>query len=334
MVKGTTVRHIFNISYLNLSMLTLLFNNWKPDIVHLHWQSGFLYVDGSRLKTLAKALLFVLQLRIIRLLGIRLVWTVHNLKRHEDTFRDLETRFTDKLANMSNGIIVHCQTGKDEVQKRIGKKNDNRITIIPHGHFIDYYPNKITREAARHKFHLKPSDFTYLFLGELRYYKGVLDVVDAFKALNNEKTRLIIAGRPHNKQIRDKVNQKSVEIKNIITHYRFVPDQELQDYINASDAMVFPYRDIFTSGGIFLALTFGKPIIAPALGCISDTLLASPNFIYDATNNNGLTDAMLTALGSNDLRDIGRYNRELADQFGWQEIAKKTTALYRRCLDK
>lgn len=331
-VKGATVRHMLNVSYLNVSILTLLFKNWKPDIIHLHWQSAFLYVDGSRFKTTVKSLLFIFQIRIVKMLGIKLVWTIHNLKSHEDTFRDLEARYTKKLANLSNGIIVHCRTGKDEVSHQMGKKINDRITIIPHGHFLDYYPNRTPRDAARQKLNLHRSEFTFLFIGELRYYKGVVDLIDAFKAINTRNIRLIIAGRPHDRRIRDEVSAKTIEIENITTHYAFVPDRELQDYINASDVMVFPYRDIFTSGGIFLALTFGKPIIAPALGCIADALRTSPNFIYDTAENHGLIHAMKAAMGSNHLISIGRYNRDLADQFNWQEIAEKTTDVYRECL--
>jgi len=334
-VKGEPVQHLRDISFLNLSLFTLLFKHWKPDIVHLHWQSSFLHVEGSRFKTILKSLLFLFQLWMLKKLGIKLVWTVHNLKRHEETYRDLEAHFTGKLAGMSDGIIVHCQTAKDDVLHLFDTVKTNKISVIAHGHFLGYYPNDRTREAACKKLDLKPSKLTFLFLGELRYYKGVIELIEAFRSIDNEDLQLLIAGQPHGKRIRDDVREKAANVNNITTHYTYVPDQELQNYINASDIMVFPYRNIFTSGGIFMALSFGIPIIAPRLGCITDALHESPNFIYDATEGGGLVNAMRAAIEFKDrLDDIGRYNRNLANRFGWQEIAEKTTDTYRKCLKK
>ena len=172
-VEGAPIGHFKNISILNLSLFSLLFKHWKPDVIHLHWQSSFLYVDGSRFKTILKSLLFILQLWTVKVLGIKLVWTVHNLKRHEETYRDLENYFTKKLAVISDKIIVHCQTAREEIRRRFVTVKENQLSIIPHGHFVDYYPNTIKREAARKKLNLNPDKLTFLFIGELRYYKGI-----------------------------------------------------------------------------------------------------------------------------------------------------------------
>jgi len=332
-VQGSKVKHVLNISFLNLSIIFLIFQHWKPDIIHLHWQSSFLNVDGSRFKTIVKSLLFIAQIWIVKRIGVKFVWTVHNLKRHEETFRDLESLFTRILAKLTNQIIVHCQSANNIVQRQCGHKIKNKIAVIPHGHFLNYYENRITRENARNKLNIDGSKLTFLFLGELRYYKGILDLVDAFKLLKNPNSQLLIAGRPHNMKIRNEIIQKTCQSNNITTHLVFVPEKEIQTYINACDVMVFPYRDIFTSGGIFLALSFGKPIVAPGLGCLVDTLKDTPNFLYDARSQNGLLETLKTVIDSkDDIDKIGQHNLNLTNRFGWKDIAQKTLHAYQKSL--
>jgi len=49
-----------------------------------------------------------------------------------------------------------------------------------------------------------------------------------------------------------------------------------------ADAVVLPFRDILTSGSAILALSHGRPVIAPALGCLPGTLPSDATFLYDA----------------------------------------------------
>ena len=43
----------------------------------------------------------------------------------------------------------------------------------------------------------------------------------------------------------------------------FVPDGEVQHYLLAADAVVLPFKEILTSGSAMLALSFGRPVVAP-----------------------------------------------------------------------
>jgi len=332
-VKGAKIDHLFNISFLNFSLLLLIFRHWKPDVIHLHWQSSFLYVSGSRLKSLVQSIIFVVQVIIIRILSIKLVWTVHNTKRHEAAYRNIEFLFTKVLARLADRVIVHCSNAGAEMQRQYSIKS-NKIDMINHGHFLDCYPNNVVPAAARKKLNLNQKRLTFLFLGELRYYKGVLDLIDAFNVLNDDATHLVIAGRPHDKKIYNDVKSKIGESTRISTYLKYIPDNELQIYINACDVMVFPYKDVFTSGSIFLAMTFGKAIIAPRLVCLADTLYNTPNFLYDVSSRDGLLNAITKAVESKSrLHDIGQSNYELSKRYGWHDIADRTRHCYQKTLN-
>ena len=99
--------------------------------------------------------------------------------------------------------------------------------------------------------------------------------------------------------------------------------------------MVYPYRDIFTSGGILLAMSFGKPIIAPCMACITETLDNDGSFLYDFKERDGLLKAIKRALASKrDLKKMGEQNFSLAKQLEWSDIARLTNRAYVQCMKK
>lgn len=323
----------------NFGVTSRLFSVWlsilkrgKPDILHLHWQHPFL-IASSRVKTLIKSITFILELLFLKILGTKIVWTVHNLKNHENQHQKLEFVFSSILARLSDTIITHCQRAKLVVKKTFNIKNDVKIVVIPHGNYSNCYNNQISSSESRKRLGLSASNLIFLYLGLIRPYKGVPELIDAFQKLNVSQTKLIIAGEPSNNQIAEEIERKAKGNDNIWLVFKFIPDEEMQIYLNAADVMVFPYREILTTGGVILAMSFGKAIIAPNIGCIPDILNGSGSFLYDPDEENGLLNAMKRALISKDrLKKMGNYNLELAKKLDWMDIAKSTYRVYERCL--
>ena len=72
----------------------------------------------------------------------------------------------------------------------------------------------------------------------------------------------------------------------------YVEDKDFQIYLNAADCVVLPYTEILTSGAVMLSLSFGKPVIAPRLGCLEEVISQCCGRLYDTTVQNGLLEAM------------------------------------------
>lgn len=332
-VKGARITRLPHLSLFDTTLLTLLFNFWKPDIIHIHWQHSFLIEKRGRLKTILKTIIFFVELVILKILGIKIFWTVHNLKKHENTYQDLEIYLLKILGRLTNVIIAHCITAKNDIHKILNVKNFDKVVIIPHGNYIGCYSNNYDKKSASGKLQLPDSEMRFLFLGEIRYYKGILELIEAFNALKNEKVQLIIAGKPKTSEISKEVETKIRNCKNICAHLKFIENNEIELYINSSDFMVFPYRDIFTSGGIHLAMSFGKPIIAPRLGCIVDTLDPIGSILYDPVDKEGLKKALNKAFFLKEKLEImGIHNFKLAKENSWDTIAAMTVNQYSRSL--
>ena len=307
---------------------------WKPDIVHIHWTYPYM-IANSRLKTIIKSTSFICVLIMLKLFGIKIVWTVHNIVDHEGKFRSTELFFTKFLAKLSNRMIVHCHAAKLEVIKVYGK-DDSSVIVIPHGNYIGKYKNVMNSREARNKFNINEEDTVFLYFGQIRAYKGIPELIDAFNKLENKKAKLFIVGKPLDEDIVIKI--LSNRNGNIETVLKFIPDDDIQIYMNAADIVVLPFKDILTSGSAILSMSFGKPIIAPEVGCITETVDKKGSFLYSTEKaektENGLLDAMQTVLGTDRmiLMDMGRYNFRLVEQFGWDGVGKKTYSLYQECI--
>lgn len=304
--------------------------HWRPDIVHMIWTHPF-FISDSGLITFIKLVLFILDVMIVKLLGIKTVWTVHNKYNHEEHHVQLDLLNSRILAKIVNVLKVESQGAKLEIQKLYKVANASKIITIPEGNYIDIYPNTIASVNSRQSLGLGVDDLVFLHLGQIRPYKGVTELIEAFKRLDASRAKLLIAGKPYNDEIAEDVLRRCDKNENIKTVFEFIPDDEIQVYMNAADVVVLPYRDILTSGAVILAMSFGKPAIAPAIGCIPDVLDNKGSFLYDPSAKDGLLRAMQLALDA-DLIKMGEHNFELAKQLRWDDIAKRTYEVYEECL--
>ena len=311
------------------AMMKVVIKCWKPDILHIHWADSFM-TTNNKFMTFVKSTGFICELLLLKLLGIKIIWTVHNIISHDykDRYQFLCTKF---LARLADRLISHCPSASNEIMETYGKNLP--ITIIPHGNYIDRYKNNMTYSQARDKLMFDEKDVVFLHFGYVRPYKGVLELINTFKRLNNQRARLLVVGKPFDSRIADEVRDNCNDDDRIRSILEFIPDNDIQIYMNAADIVVLPYKNILTSGTAVLSMSFGKPIIAPAIGCMTDTVDEKGGFLYTGDN---LLNVMQHALevDKESLANMGRHNFELAKQFSWDEIAKRTYYTYKECINR
>jgi len=300
----------------------------KVDVLHIHALPRF----GWSLISLRGYVAFYQRLVWLRIVGVRLVWTMHNLANHESQHRSIENFVARHFAPQMGGIIVHGKSAKRIVESRWNQRTGSPIHVIPHGHYIDSYKNEISGEAARAHFRFNASNLVFLFLGMIRPYKGVVEMVDAFRVYADPNARLIIAGMPISQEICDQVAH-SVKGDSRI---RFLPghvaDDDIQLYMNACDVVVLPYRRVLTSGAAVLAMSFGKPCIAPLAGCVTDMLDEQGAIFFDPSVSGDLERSLRKTVDSRHLlREMGHYNLRRAAEWDWESIGRSTAAVYQQC---
>jgi len=312
----------------------IIFSHWKPDILHLHWLEPSCIANNWFL-SLLKSIVFLVQLVILKIIGVKIVWTVHNLKNHDNLNLVLNNICTKTVIKFADAIITHCEAAQEELIKTFLVKNKEKIFVVPHGNYVEWYENKISQEAARAELGFKTSETVFLFFGLIRPYKGVPELIETFKRLESKDIRLVIAGKIISKDIdlADLINQKIADDQRITFIPSYIEPEKIQIYMNAADVVVFPYRDILTSGAVMLAMSFGRACIAPRKGCIGEVLDAQGAFLYNLADENGLMQAMNSALHKQpEILAMGAHNQELAAKYSWKNIAELTLDVYLSCL--
>lgn len=301
-------------------------------VVHFHWLDPYIY-EASGPRTAVLLLLTVLQLVVIRLMGIPVVWTVHNVVSHESRYPRLERWFKHAFVRFGfcDHVFVHCENVADHLVEgcSLPERVRRRITVVPHGHYVDNYENEIRREEARGELGYDESETVFLFFGQIKPYKGVIQLVDAFTSIDEPDYRLLIAGDPSTDAIEHELEERVAGDDRIRTILEFVPDEEIQLYMNAADAVVLPYTEVTTSGSAVLVMSFGRGMIIPRLGCVPELLDEEGALIYPPDADDGLRDA-LTEAKHRDLLSMGRYNARQVRQYDWATIAERTARVYSR----
>ncbi len=310
------------------TFLRTVLTKWKPDVVHFHWLHPYM-IRSSAVGTLARGVRLLLEVLILRLFGVRVVWTLHNLQNHDRRYVRLERWLTRAFVRLADRVITHGPTAERLGRAAFADRRRGRWVVIPHGSYIGCYTDRITRPEARAQLGLPPDDLVFLFFGRIQPYKGVLDLIAAFRAANLPDTRLVIAGRPADADA-DQLLAKAVAGCEAIA-YRpgFVPDDDVQTLMRAADVVALPFRDILTSSSVVLAMSFGRAVIAPAIGCVPETVAAGHELLYRPGDPDGLRGALVTAAKQKaELLAIGEANFARAARDPWDAVAAQTAAVY------
>ena len=301
-------------------------------VVHFHWLNLF-FKGETRRDFLVSFGLFLLRLFVIRVSGVSVVWTVHNVRMHEPQYPRLERRFKRWFitSETCDRLIVHCEAVSDVVIDELGLPPEvrDRIDVIPHGHYLDNYKNELDRAEARRSLELPQSSTVFLFFGLIRRYKGIDTLIDAFQKSSVSNGQLLIAGNPASEALESELTAQSKGDDRIHCLFEFVPDDEIQRYMNAADAVVLPYREITTSGSAVLAMSFGNALVVPSLGCLPELLDEEGAVFFDPTDDRGLI-AALEAAAECDLKEMGRHNENSVRQYSWENIATQTERTYKK----
>ena len=306
----------------------------KPDVIHFHWLHQFV-IGRTRTRSVAATLRFMFELLVVRLLGITIVWTVHNILQHERNYPRFERQARKQFVRLCDEIIVHSPAARERVMEEynLPAKYEDKITVIPHGNYIESYENTVSKTEARERLEMDDAGMIYLFFGNIRSYKNVPELISAFRAIEDEDARLLIAGSPPNDPIESERLTNGVRAdERIRTDFTYIPDDDIQLYMNAADAVVLPFSRVLTSGSAILSMSFGTPVIAPRLGCLPDMLGDKGELLYDPTEPNALQEIM-EHTRTEGLDSLGDRTYERAKEFGWEGIAERTRAVYRSGID-
>lgn len=275
------------------------------DIIHFHypWPSGdllcFLVKDKPYIVTYHSDIVKQKYLKIL--------------------YKPLENYFLDK----SSRIVVTSKNYLDSSENLISYKE--KCEIIPLG--IDFNDYVEQDENTLERFKNSYGDEFFLFIGVLRYYKGLKYLIDA-AAING--LPVVIAGKgPEFDNLKKQV--KALGITNVHL-VGFVTDLERNALLKLCRAFVFPSHVRSEAFGVSLieSLYFAKPIISCEIGTGTSfvNMHEESGIVIKPESSIDLSDAMVSLLESERWRKYSQGAKKRSELFSYSGMAEMYTRLY------
>ncbi len=305
----------------------------EPKVFHILW--------NNKVELFDRTLLMV----YYKLLGKQIVLTAHNVNAAQ---RDSRDRLLNRLGlhcqyRLADHIFVHTEEMKAQLTAHF-RVSPRKVTIIPFGINNALPETPITIPEARRRLGLASSDKVILFFGAIKAYKGLEYLLQAFHSIVAEDNNycLLIAGEPkkdHNRYFTSILDAISAGPHSDRIHCRleFIPDADTELYFKAADVTVLPYTGIFQSGVLFLAYSFGLPVIASDVGSFhQDIVKGQTGFICRARDGADLAESLVQYFDSDLYHDLDHQRKNIRryaeSRHSWDCVSEITRATYSHLL--
>lgn len=214
------------------------------DVFHVHWPDTT-FASPSRLRRFAKELLFAVFLVRLWLSRTAIVWTLHNTEAHEQG---------DPLARWLVRRLTAATTWFIRLNRHTPVPGQKPSTLIPHGHYVDWFAEFPQPDQVPGRFGCA---------GLIRPYKGIEDLISAFRALPGQSFSLAVGGRPADPQTAARIAALAAADDRVRLTLRFLAESELVELVCESQLTVFPYQSMHNSGAVLAALSLNRPVLVP-----------------------------------------------------------------------
>ncbi len=211
-----------------------------------------------------------------KVFGKKIIISTHSI--YSFPAQGLYRGFTKWLFKSADIVLALSSQSRDEILSLgVGERNVQIFT---------YWVNQSiftvrSKHKSRNRLNLLGS-FICLFVGRLVEVKGVNELLEATKNIDN-KISFVIAG---DGPLAEKIKLVSERQKNIIFVGR-VENDRLSDYYNASDVLIVPSTHEEGFGRVILeALSCGVPVIGSNRGAIPEAISKEVGILIDVTPQN------------------------------------------------
>jgi len=292
---------------------------FKPDYIHFDWETSY-YYRKSLFLTLVSIPIFLFQIILIKyVFRIKLVWTPHNVFPHDVKWIKLHKIVRKIFASFMLWVRVFHEDSRVRLKNELSL-NNNKIIIVPEGDYKEYYLNSTNEEESKARLELAQNSKIILFIGYIKPYKGIESLIASFyENFKNNDYKLLLAGKVMN-QTYFEVLANLINDDRVIIHNKFINENDLQYYFNASYIVVLPFKKIENSGSVILAMGFKKLIVAPLVGVIPYRLKNQLDFLYSDS-----LDEVFVKIKNLDqelVKEIGRKNYLSLDEYKWTDFSK------------
>ncbi len=326
-VSATAPRNIFvfpawgeNNPYLNMLYLVARTRGWvlqnatrlgpffdqignaQPgDVIHVHWTAPIAQHAPDEADARLRLAQFQSRVDHARARGVSVLWTIHNRVPHDCPYPEVERALMRYLARVADAVIT-INPLTPEIVSDLVTLDPAKIVLLRHPSYQGLYAENETRAEARDSLRLAPEQRAVLFFGQMRRYKGLTEFFSAMEEVHrrDERVVLLLAGKTNDADLEWITERVPASVPARRDH-RFLPDDEVQRWFLAADAVVLPFQHVLNSGSMFLCATFGRSVIVPAQRELTAEF-GGEGWVrfYDHENPEGLVEAIASTVADPD----------------------------------
>ncbi len=252
----------------------------------------------------------------------------HNLADHDaGVLHRLAARL---VLGRVEGLFTHAES----LARRLGE-------LYPGTH-VGAFPLPVPRvergdrAAARAALGVEGHERLAVFVGLVRPYKGVEDLLAAWARLPGESPwRLLVAGEPWG-ELGEELRSLHRELElgdRVRLDLRWVPENELGPLMDAADLVVAPYRHGSQSAVVPLAFAHGVPVLATSVGGLAEVVRDGINGRIVPPGDPPAIAQAVEALDGETLARLRNGCRSTQDALGWDTYASRLEELLERVVE-
>ncbi len=274
---------------------------------------------------------------LARLLLMRVVITAHDVEAFKEGLS--VKKFVHWAYGSAHAVIAHNQVSKNELLSHVGV-DERLIHVIKHGNHAEYVRQDVTPAQARQKLGIADDVFSLVFFGQIKEVKGVDILLRAMPIVRSRiggRVKLVIAGKvwkddfsKYQKLIDDLDLGDCIDL-----HIRYIPDDELPYFYAAADLMALPYKRIYQSGVVLMAMSFGRPVLVSDIAGMTEVVThGSTGLVFRSEDPEDMAAKIIEAFEDpGRLQAIAERGRHLMNtDYAWSRIGKATADVYRNIL--
>jgi glycosyltransferase involved in cell wall biosynthesis len=269
---------------------------------------------------------------LAKLMGRRLVITAHDV---ESFVESLEVPVLSRwVYRQADRVVAHNKVSRKELIDRIGLPEE-LITVIQHGNYLHAIRPLPPQAEARKKLDMPEAAKVILFFGQIKKVKGLDLLLEAMPDVlkSHPEAHLLIAGKPWKSDFPEyEAQMVRLGIRDrCITHIHYIHDEDVPNYYAAADVVTLPYRRIYQSGVVLMAMSYGKVVLVSDLPGMTEIVSDGENgLVFRQGDAESLAGKVNESLADATLRDkLARKGFEhMRDHYAWKVIGEKTKKLY------
>lgn len=238
------------------------------------------------------------------------------------------------LAHEAWRIIVCSNYMQEEIQ-RVFKSPPDKLDVIYNGIRPEkkHHDRSFDRAKFRRRFANDSEKIVY-YVGRMTYEKGVSVLLNAAPRILSEmksKVKFVIIGGGNTMHLKNLAKRLGIERQCYFTG--FMSDADLDKFQTIADCAVFP--SLYEPFGIVALESFAArvPVVVSNTGGLSEVVKHNHTGIVTHANDaDSLTWGILEVLKNPQHSQylVDNAYKSLAERFSWDDLAKKTVAVYKQ----